>query len=337
MTQEIILVSGLFVLGLIVLGWLWRGHRKRAAARAVERMPITMVEHPTETDKRAYSLLREHRGEVWSQWGDEMPLSPQVLYEISFDAVRRVAAVYYPEEKDPHYKATVEGLMDLNSRIVVRVKDLLDKPILNKLRGLDVATIITLKKGYDVVWKNPLVEFIKKPKIRQTVKSVIDAVNIFNPWHWARKVVIEAGLETAKRYFVTGLVTIVGEEAVLLFSGRNIRNEKAAADLLILYEMVHTLHEQKSISAEEYEVLLRRLQKLKHLDSRTKLEVLGILAGKRKMAEQDISDLIGGKEATRMIRALEELAEANGPAMKAKARRIERLKGKLLQASAKEK
>ncbi len=332
MTTETLLISGAVVLAVILLGWLWRWLRKRHAERAIDKMPITIVDRPTEQDKRAYELLRGFRREAWKRWGEELQLNPRSLYQISFETIRKVASVYYPDAEEPQYKATVDGLLDLNARIVRRLQDLLDKPIVNRFRSLDVATIMSIKKGYDYVWKNPVAEFIKSPRVRAATRTIFDAVNVFNPWHWGRRVLVDVGIETARRYFVTGLVTIVGEEAVMLFSGRRVRNEKAAAELLTAYEMVRELSGQESVSAEEYAVLLRWLVKFKHLDSHTKFNLLRMLQGRRKLEEQDLSELLefgpdGGKL---FLRAFGELAEAGGVQQAVKMMRLEKARRLLI-------
>lgn len=324
MPMETIIIAGSVVVALILLAWIWRWYRKRRVLRSIDRMPIQMVEKPTEKDREAYELLRSYRREVWSSFGEELSFNPRAFSEISFEVVRKIASVYYPDEDEPQYKATVDGLLDLNERVIRRLKDLFDKPIIKKFRGVDVATILSVKKGYEAVRKHPITEFVmSKPALRKLWQAGWSAANLLNPWYWGRKMVIEVGLETGKRYFITGLVTIVGEEAVMLYSGRRIRNEKAAAEMLTAYEMVRSLHDQDSVSAEEYQVLLRWLVKMKHLDSYAKIELIRMLQDKRQMPEQDLTDIVAMGGGKLFLKAFEELAEADGVDKEGKRRALE--------------
>jgi hypothetical protein len=318
------LIPAIAVLVIILFGWLWRWHRRRSAARAIDRMPIRLVDHPTEKDREAYELIRGFRREIWSRFGEDMPLNPRAISQISFEVVGKVASVYYPEAEEPQYKATIDGLLDLNERVVRRMKEILDKPVIKRFRNMDVATILTIKKGYEKVRSHPVTDFVmSKPALRKLWQAGWSAANLLNPWYWGRKVFIEVGIETARRYFVTGVVTIVGEEAVMLYSGRRIRNEKAAAELLTAYEMAKALQAQKSISSEEYRVLLRWLLKLKHVDDHSKIELIRNLIERRQMPVQDLEQLLEFKGEKLFLKAFTELAEAPGENGEGKQRRLE--------------
>lgn len=302
------------VLAIVLLSWLWRWVRKKRVERSIDRMPVRIVDMPTEKDKEAYELLKTYRRHIWGRFGEDMQLNPRAVSQISFEVIEKIASVYYPDEKEPQYKANIDGLLELNERVGQRLKEILDKPLINKFRGLDVATILSLKKGYDAVRQHPVTEFVmNKPALRKLWQVGWGAANLLNPWYWGRKVFIEVGLETARRYFVTGLVTIVGEEAVMLYSGRRVRNEKSAAELLTAFEMAKTLQAQESISAEEYGVMLRWLIKLKHVDDHSKIELIRLLLGGREVPEQDLKELREFKGEKLFLKAFSELAEAPGP------------------------
>jgi hypothetical protein len=314
MTVEQIAILAGAVLAVILLGWLWRWARKKRVERSIDRMPIRTVDKPTEKDKEAYELLRAYRREIWTRFGEEMQLTPRAISQIAFEVVEKVASVYFSDEKEPQYKATIDGLLDLNERVVQRLKEILDKPLINKFRGLDIATILTLKKGYDAVRQHPVTEFVmSRPALRKLWQVGWSAANLLNPWYWGRKVFIEVGVETARRYFVTGLVTIVGEEAVMLYSGRRVRNEKSAAELLTAVEMIKTLRGQESVSAEEYEVMLRWLVKFKHIDDQTKMGLIRMLSRGGEIPQQELMDLRDFKAGKLFLKAFAELAEAHGP------------------------
>ena len=327
MQTEQLIILGVAVAAIVVLGWLWRWARRRRVERSIDRMPITLVDLPTEKDKEAYALLREYRREIWLRFGEEMPLNPRAISQVSFEVVEKIASVYHPEEKEPQYKATVDGLLELNVRVVRRMRDILDKPLIKQFRGLDVATILTLKKGYEAVRNHPVTEFVmNKPILRKMWQVGWGAANLLNPWYWGRKVFIEVGLETARRYFITSMVTIVGEEAVMLYSGRRVRNERSAVEMLTAFELVRTLQAQDEISAEEYAVLLRWITKLKHVDDHSKMELLRMLQGSREMPEQNIEEIREFKGEAVFLKALGELAEARGIDRHGKRRRLEQIK-----------
>lgn len=327
MDTQVILISAVSVLAIILFGWLWRWYRKRRARKIIDQLPIKMVESPTAKDREAYELLRNYRRETWKEFGEDISLNPQALYQTAYEVIGMIAAVYHPEAEEPQFKANIDGLLDLNRRILQRVGDLLDKPIIGKLRDLDVATVLSLKKGYEKVRRHPITEFfMSKPALRKLWSVGWGAANLLNPWYWGRKVFVEVGLETGKRYLVTGLVTIVGEEAVMLYSGRRIRNEKAAAQMLTACEMIRTLRGQKSVSAREYEVLLRWFFKFKHIDSVAKLNLLRLLIEPRQMPEQEVSEIVNFGGQKTLLKAFGELAEAEGPDQASKKKRLEEIR-----------
>lgn len=307
-----LVIAGLLVLALIVAGWLIRPLLKRWLVRrqekAIEEIPIAMIEAPNHLDIEAYRRLRQLRVDIWKEWGGEQSLSPRALYDLSFDVVGRIAAIYHPEAPEPQYKATVDGLLDLNQRVVARLRGILDKPLIRSLRGLDVATIMTLKKGVDVVRANPVSSFLLRPKVRAATKVFFDVVNAFNPVHWGRRLLMDTGIETARRYFITSLVTIVGEEAVLLYSGRRTRNENAAREQAALTILARAIARHPANTVEELALFQRWLLRLRHVDAAVRLDLLAAVHKHRPPAPLAPAVLAMAGVRAEARRALAELA-----------------------------
>ena len=122
----IFIVAGLFILAAIL-----KKIREIRVNKAIEKMPVVKVDAPDEKDEEAYQVLNQVRTDIWLEWNALKKRSEKdnetEIYStgLFFSYVMRVseaiAAIYYPEIKNPHYLARIEDLTTLNNRIFTRV------------------------------------------------------------------------------------------------------------------------------------------------------------------------------------------------------------------------
>ena len=282
-----VVIAVLVVVILLVLSRIARMFQRRRALAAIEKMPITQIPDPGETDLKAYDEIRRLRVEIWDGWEQTRDFSPKAFNDLLINIVKPIAAVYHPDITDPHFKASVTDLVHLNNRVFNRIRKILEKPFLTQLNRLDLETILALTRGINVVMKNPLAKVIRNKEVRKYYRQVFSALNIFNPWYWFRRIVFEYSLDLAIRYFITSFITIVGEEAVLLYGKNEPKNEREISQRILMLTMIHLMNAYGSPAAGELEVFYQSLISSSSLEATEKMEMINKLQKGEKIAEND--------------------------------------------------
>jgi uncharacterized membrane protein YebE (DUF533 family) len=135
--------------------------------------------------------------------------------------------------------------------------------------------------------------------------------NVLNPWYWGRKVVFTAGREGVFRYLLTVIITVVGEEAVLVYSKRNIKAKAIAVEKNIAFEMINMAVIDGVVSREEYEVVLNFIVHNPQLDDQIKVTLLKALLRKRPVKLPVSPDVYDDKEKKRLLAEVERVAKAD--------------------------
>jgi hypothetical protein len=312
-----VMIALYIVLGLIVAGSLFRYFMRRRALHAIKRFPISMVDNPSPIDIEAYEGINKIRSQAWQRWAKSGDLSPRVFNELFLDIVRGIAAVYHPNADKPHLKARIGDLLELNIRTYYRVLDILQKPYLRKLQRLDIETALSVQRGFGLIMGNPLVRLIRDKRFRAHFRRMFDALNIVNPWYWLRRLLTEYSMDLAVRYLLTGFVTIVGEEAVLLYGRRKTIDTDWQIERAVFSSGVNMLTSVPAISSKEYQLFCRRILQAKALGPDEKVEILTALArGKKALPfEKSMDEVIEAGGQKQALDFLEELALAEGPFM----------------------
>ena len=312
LSQPLVLTA-IIILLFILAGVFIRRRQRRRAVREIEAMAISELPNATEDDRRAYEFLRKKRAELWQEWEQERDLSPKTFYDVAFSVVRPIAALYFPDDEQPHLRARVEDLVRLNNRIYSRAQVVLDQPFLNKLRRMDIDTILKLRRGMTLVMSNPLVQFIRNKEFRKHWNNIFAAINVLNPWYWFRRVLTEYSIEMAFRYFFTFFVTVIGEEAVLLY-GRPQMDDPVLAANRITANCILTMLSGRDRTAEEYDTLYDWLLHESSLESEERLDVLKRLHADKalKVNEKDVAGLVEIGREKACLDALERIALAGG-------------------------
>lgn len=299
-----LVIAGIVALLLVVLVLVWifvsRARRKRRKEMLLREIPVHLVGLPREKDKEADSAIKTIRDRIVFDWRERAPFNPRDFYKISLDVTNQIAGIYHPDTKDPIKKASVAALMDLNRRVARRVSGLLDIPPFNLLGKIDLGVVMSVKKGAEGILDNPIVKYVTdNPLIRTIGKKfpqLFRAAKVASKGITPGRLAFEFGkdltIEGAKRLFVSTVIGIVAEEAIAVYSGRFVRNEKAKADLLIIYTIAQALRDQGSISAAEHDVLLKHVVERNELDPDLRLFMIDYARGDARVEHQLVDELI---------------------------------------------
>ena len=202
--------------------------RERARMRKFEqemmnlnKVPFEKIEEPTPEDEEAYRIIEEERKRIWKNFSSDTELTVEYVLSLSRELVRKIAAVYYPEKEEPLYQASVAGLLHLVRRVTERMEGYLNTFPLTFLRDRTIADMLVLHRGYKKVKESPLVKILGNKFVDMGRKIAWGAYNVSNPWYYGRHIVWAVGKEVGMRYLLTLIVTIAGEEAVLLYRKKN--------------------------------------------------------------------------------------------------------------------
>jgi hypothetical protein len=135
--------------------------------------------------------------------------------------------------------------------------------------------------------------------------------NALNPWYWGRKAVFTAGKEGTLRYLLTVIITIVGEEAVLVYSKRHVRKRTVAVEKNIAFEMINMAVLDNVVSQEEYETVLHFVLNNPHLSEQIKVTLLKALLRKRPVKTLPVPSTFSEKEKRRLLSQVERVAKAD--------------------------
>ncbi len=292
-------------------------HQEELIAREADKeifkqIELIRVQNPTEQDLQAYALIESERQKIWKSLSTKTSITPRKIYQFSFDLIREIAATYNPDSENPEFQASVSDLLELNYRIIERVRGYLEEFPLNTIKNLNIQDILRYRGYYDRLSELELVKLAKKHKYLYTIgKYAWMGYNVINPWYWGRKVVFTAGKEGTFRYLLTAIITIVGEEAILVYSKRNIKAKAVAVEKNIAFEMINMAVIDGVVSQEEYEVILNFILYNPRLDDQMKVTLLRALLRKRPVKSAISPDTYDDKEKKRLLAEVERVAKAD--------------------------
>ena len=262
--------------------------------KTIEKMVIEKIAEPDEKDEEAYEVLNHARTEIWVEWSklkkqsekdkETEVFSMGLFYGYVMRVSEAIASVYYPEMDNPHYLARIEDLSLLNNRIFSRVNEILSLPFLKKLKRFNLDSMFKLHKLYT----SPLGFIFRNRETRMVMRRLSGAINFVNPWYWLRQYLTEYSLETATRFFIVKFITIIGEEAVILYGDKEEEKRKNENEKLLMLAMVKSLvSEKEELSSSDYEDIYRKLFQNESLEENEKVDILKYLAGKKRFNDKE--------------------------------------------------
>ncbi len=278
----------------------------------LQHIELIRVQNPSQKDLQAYQLIESERLKVWKSLSTRTSLAPHKLSQKSLELIKNIATIYAPETDNPVFQVSLTDLIELNERIVTRIHEHLEDFPLNTIKDLKIQEILKYKSYYETFTKFKMVKLAQKHTYLYTLSRYAwMGYNALNPWYWGQKVILTAGKEGALRYLLTMIITIVGEEAVLVYSKRHIRTKTAAVEKQTAFEMINMAIADNLVSQEEYEVILEFVLNNSHFSDLLKVMLLKTLLRKRPVKSELSIERYTEKERKRILTEVERVAKAD--------------------------
>lgn len=187
---------------------------------------VRVISDATEADQIAYSIVERYRRRIWRRFSINTSLGIGAVSDLCSSLISEIAHVYYPDSPRPELEVTVSDLLDLNERVVARVRRLLDRFPLSRLQGVRMSQLLAYHRLYTAVSGNVLIRSIRNKWARRAARSAAIAARYASPKFWIMRGLTRGGREFAARYFLTSVVTISGEEAILMYRRPAAEGEK---------------------------------------------------------------------------------------------------------------
>lgn len=187
----------------------------------VEAVQVHVIKDATEADEIAYSIVDRYRKRIWKRVSIHTSFGVSSIGDLCASLVSEIAHVYYPESPRPELEVTVTDLLDLNQRVIARVRRLFEKFPLNRLQGLRMSQVLDYHRLYTSVSGNVIVRSIRNKWARRAARTAAIAARYADPRFWVMRGMTRGGREFAVRYLLTSIITIAGEEAILLYRRRS--------------------------------------------------------------------------------------------------------------------
>ena len=230
---------------------------------------------PQPQDQEALRLLREYRRRYLLKLWPDTRFSFREINDLSQTLVTEIARLYYPEEERPELKASLADLVGLYRRVGVRLTSWLETVPFRPLREMDLATVMLIHGTYQKFKDHPVHQFLKRHHLYRAARWVWGAVNIANPFYWGRQAAYTGGREFLARIFLAKVVTVVGEEAMLLYSRRSPNLHLFRRYQVGVQEMVNlALGANGSLPAEVVLSLMKSVLKARGLEDQEKVALL---------------------------------------------------------------
>ncbi len=191
-----------------------------AGAKDLEPETLHVIANPTEADQIAYSIVDRYRKRIWRRFSINTAFGVAAVSDLCGSLVSEIAHVYYPDSPRPELEVTIDDLLDLNQRVLARARRLLERFPLSRLRGVKMSQVLSYHRLYTAVSGNIIVRSVRRKWARRLARSAAIAARYASPRFWVMRGVTRGGREFAARYFLTSVVTIAGEEAIVLYRRR---------------------------------------------------------------------------------------------------------------------
>jgi hypothetical protein len=276
-----------------------------------QEVPIVQVDNPTETDLKAYELIKEYRSKIWWNVVVSTDINPRMIYQLAYELVQEIARLYYPLKDRPEFQASLHDLAELNYRISERIRANLETFPFNKIKDFNIENILKYKNFYNQVTSHSAFKFFKKHKYLYDVGKALWALyNYSNPWYWGRQVLMTVSQESIVRYFLSMIMTVVGEEAILLYSRRGVKPKSTILEYNIAGEMINMAVSDGLVTSQEYETILTYILKNTELNDSLKISLLRSLLSK-KPTSYDLACVSEKGDKARLLRQVEKVARAD--------------------------
>ena len=278
----------------------------------LERIAALKAQFPSPTDQKACDRIeRELRG-VSRTFALKTSIAPKRVYAMATDLTRDIAEIYYPDTDTPVLQASIADLLKLDERIVSRLTHKIEEFPLNAIKDVSIHKILAGKEFYDSKVKNKL-DWIKKYKAVYTLGNrAWLAYNALSPWYWGRKLAYTSAREITFRYLLTWIITIVGEEAMAVYSRRDINTHEAVFERDLAFAIVEMAAVNQAISGKTYAAVLNHVLNKARINDTVRVNVLRALVNQKLTEKYSPQGTYTKKQAQKMLASLKRVAAADG-------------------------
>ena len=228
----------------------------RGREEALERIVSLRNQFPAPADQQACDRIESEVRAVSRHFSMSTSIAPKKIYALAAHITREIAGIYYPVTDNPVLQASISDLLRLNERIVTRLNLKVREFPLNAVKDINIQKILQGKDYYDSKIKDKI-EWLNKYKTLYKIGGQAWlSYNALNPWYWGRRIAYTSAREIVFRYLLTWIITIVGEEAMAVYSRRDINTHEVAFERDLAFAMVDMAHTHKDLSKETYAMVL---------------------------------------------------------------------------------
>jgi hypothetical protein len=246
---------------------------------------------PRPQDHEALRLLKEYRrGYLLKLWPNTR-FSFKEINHLSQTLVAEIARIYYPEEERPELRASLADLVALYRRVGVRLGSWLEAAPFRPLKDMDLSTVLLLHDTYQKIKGHPVHQFLQQHHMYRAARWAWGAINLVNPYYWGRRAAYTGTREFLARTFLAQVVSVVGEEAMRLYSRRAPNLRLFRRYQVGLQEIINLgLGENGALPGEVAAQLLKSILKARGLEDQEKVMLLKKLSQPRRR-ESALADL----------------------------------------------
>jgi hypothetical protein len=286
-------VAILWAVSLLVVRYLTLRRLSAALKREADLDDLEMpLPDPRPEDRKALLLLRDYRRRYLLKLWPHTRLSFKEINNLCQTLVAEIAHIYYPEEERPELRASLADLVSLYRRVGVRLGTWLEAAPFRPLKDMELSTVFFLHTTYQKLKDHPVHQFLQRHHMYRLARWAWGAANLVNPYYWGRQAAYRGGREFLTRTFLAKLVTVVGEEAMRLYSRRAPNLRLFRRYQVGLQEMINLgLGENGTLPEELAAHLLKSILRAKGLEDQEKVMLLKRLSSprRRKTALADLA------------------------------------------------
>ena len=338
MTEVLLIFTALILLsGLLLLRKKRKDEADKSSSRidsdsALNRIAQLRRQRPTDEDQAACDRIEARVKAVSRKFAVQTSIAPKKVFEMAAELTREIAAIYHPHAEDPILQASIADLMQLNERIVTRLNIKLKEFPLNTIKDINIHSILKSKNIYDTKIKNKIEWLQKFGGLYKMGNRAWTTYNVLNPWFWGRKLAYTSVREITFRYLLSWIVTIVGEEAMSVYSLRDITTSDAVYERDLAMAMVDVARAGKPISAEAYALVLNHILHSARLSDAVRIDIARALTVKRSKTYFTPGGNYTQAQSKRLIKKIKMIAAAQPSASLESSEIIEKIKNQLKNA-----
>ena len=229
---------------------------------------------PRPEDKAAMDVVRAFRRRYLLKMWPDTEFSLKIIMNLALELIQQIAAVYHPEDERPELHASLSELISLQTRISVRLQAVLETLPLRTVKDVELETILFYHDIYQKLTSHPTYLFMKRHHLDKVARYAWMLKNIASPWYWGYRAAYFGGKEMLSRFFLGRMSTIVGVEAIRLYSGRAPGAEQYRKYDLAIQEMLYLAANNGASETATQKFLLRLILKSRELPEPAKLALI---------------------------------------------------------------